>query len=176
MMKFITSATGPAARAWATYLGGRQPGVSAQPAGEWPRRAAAAGHHVLAQLPHHGRGLEPHAFGAGRWWRRWASTRPYLLRSGADLVLTRLSASGGRLRASTYLGGTGTDGLLDAAAPAPRLRHNYGDAFRGDLALDPQGNVYVASVTSSTDFPGAGGGQLPGRRLRWPRHQPRFQL
>ena len=161
VMKFLTGSTGPSARAWATYLGGDSL--------EFPHSLLVNGRGELLLLgttssPNYPTtaGALSRTFRGGPLVAPLGVNSPYLLRNGSDLVLTRLSASGGMLRASTDLGGTGTDGLLDAAAPAPRLRHNYGDAFRGDLALDAQGNVYVASVTSSTDFPGAAVGSYRG--------------
>ncbi|MBF9221449.1 gliding motility-associated C-terminal domain-containing protein [Hymenobacter ruricola] len=161
IMKFNTGVSGPAARAWATYLGGNNlefpHSLLTNPRGELLLLGTTASTDfptTAAALSHGLRGGPPVApFGANS---------PFVLAGGADLILTRLSASGGGLRASTYLGGTGTDGLLDPSAAAPRLRHNYGDAFRGDLALDPQGNLYVASVTGSADFPGLAAGAYRG--------------
>ena len=67
---------------------------------------------------------------------------------GSDIYVARLSASGDNLLASTYLGGTGNDGLnLD------QLHYNYGDQFRGEIMLDENNNVYVASTSYSSDFP-----------------------
>ena len=67
---------------------------------------------------------------------------------GSDIYVARLSASGANLLASTYLGGTGNDGLnLD------QLHYNYGDQFRGEIMLDEDNNVYVASTSYSSDFP-----------------------
>ena len=153
IMKFNTGTTGPGARAWATYLGGSQL--------EFPHSLLVNGRGELLLLGSTSSADYPTTAGAlsrtfkgGPSVSPFGGNSPFIMTTGADLVLTRLSASGGGLRASTYLGGTSTDGLLDATAPTPRLRHNYGDAFRGDLALDPQGNVYVASVTSSANFPG----------------------
>lgn len=68
--------------------------------------------------------------------------------AGADMFIARLSANGANLLASTYVGGTGTDGLN-----VTNLNYNYGDQFRGEIILDDLGNVYVASTTQSADFP-----------------------
>ena len=73
---------------------------------------------------------------------------------GSDLYVARLSANGGTLIASTYVGGSGTDGLNTST-----LRYNYGDQFRGDIVLDGNNNVYVSSHTTSGNFPVVGGGQ-----------------
>ncbi len=67
---------------------------------------------------------------------------------GADLYVARLSANGSNLIASTYVGGSGTDGLNTSI-----LKYNYGDQFRGDIVLDGANNVYVSSHTTSPDFP-----------------------
>jgi hypothetical protein len=70
--------------------------------------------------------------------------------SGSDMFVARLSPDGSRLLAATYLGGNGNDGLNPAGG---FTQANYGDQFRGEIALDTSGNVYVASSTTSTDFP-----------------------
>lgn len=58
--------------------------------------------------------------------------------TGADLVLTRLTASGGGLTFSTYLGGSSGD-------------------FAEDIATDPSGNSFVVGSTVSNDFPTTAG-------------------
>ena len=68
--------------------------------------------------------------------------------TGTDLYLARLNAAGTNLLASTYLGGTGNDGLNTGT-----LLYNYGDQFRGEITLDQSGNVYFSSTTQSTNFP-----------------------
>lgn len=73
---------------------------------------------------------------------------------GSDIYIARLSADGGSMLSSTYIGGLDTDGLN--AGP---LQHNYGDQFRGEIILDDAGNVYVASTTRSSDFPTVQGSQ-----------------
>ncbi len=70
--------------------------------------------------------------------------------NGSDLIITKLSASGGSLAASTFLGGSGNDGLLRLNSP---LTRNYGDQFRGDIFTDAADNVYIASSTSSQNYP-----------------------
>lgn len=71
-------------------------------------------------------------------------------RNGTDLFLTKLSANGQAMTASTYLGGSGNDGI----SPATELGiRNYGDELRGEVGVDGADNVYVATVTSSANFP-----------------------
>jgi len=85
--------------------------------------------------------------------------------NGTDLFITKFN-SDGSLLASTFLGGTENDGLNNA----DQLFYNYGDAFRGEVNVDASDNVYVATVTRSTDFPvttGAfGGGDFDGVLLK----------
>ncbi|HSI90560.1 MAG TPA: gliding motility-associated C-terminal domain-containing protein [Adhaeribacter sp.] len=69
---------------------------------------------------------------------------------GSDLIISKLSPAGNQLRASTFLGGSGNDGLLRIGSP---LSRNYGDQFRGDILTDATGNVYITSSTSSSNFP-----------------------
>ncbi len=70
---------------------------------------------------------------------------------GTDIFITKFNADG-TLMASTFIGGSGIDGLNYA----DQLFYNYGDAFRGEVNVDGNGNIFVASVTRSTDFPTAG--------------------
>lgn len=70
--------------------------------------------------------------------------------NGSDIYVTRLSANGASLLSSTFMGGSGTDGINSSV-----LHYNYGDQFRGSIELDGSGNVFVASSTSSSNFPTA---------------------
>lgn len=70
-----------------------------------------------------------------------------------DIVLTRLSSDGGTLKGSTFLGGSGNDGLNHPKQSGGALVVNYGDEMRGDVITDDAGYVYISSVTSSGDFP-----------------------
>ncbi len=78
--------------------------------------------------------------------------------NGVDMIVARLSADGSQLLAGTYLGGTGTDGMNTA----PGLKFNYADEVRGEVLLDENENVYIASTTSSPDFPTTAGSLQPG--------------
>ncbi len=69
--------------------------------------------------------------------------------NGSDIFVSRLSASGGALLSSTFIGGTGNDGLNTASS----LKYNYADEVRGEIDIDKQNNIYIASCTKSTDFP-----------------------
>jgi gliding motility-associated-like protein len=70
---------------------------------------------------------------------------------GTDLFLSKFDANGS-LMSSTFVGGSHNDGLNNGT----QLFYNYGDAFRGEVNIDGNGNVFVATVTRSNDFPMAG--------------------
>ncbi|MGK7395823.1 MAG: gliding motility-associated C-terminal domain-containing protein [Candidatus Cyclobacteriaceae bacterium M3_2C_046] len=70
--------------------------------------------------------------------------------NGSDIYLAKLSAEGNQLISATYLGGTANDGINYTLNP---LVKNYGDQFRGDVLVDQNDYVYVASNTNSEDFP-----------------------
>ena len=69
--------------------------------------------------------------------------------NGSDIFVSRLSTTGGSLLASTFIGGSGNDGLNTAL----KLRYNYADEVRGEIDIDNQNNVYIATCTNSNDFP-----------------------
>jgi len=67
-----------------------------------------------------------------------------------DIVVTKLNPSGSAIVGSTYIGGSGDDGNNNISV-------NYGDDYRGEIIADASGNSYVASCTSSSDFPATSG-------------------
>ena len=67
--------------------------------------------------------------------------------TGSDIYVLELNPTGTSLMASTFVGGTGNDGISFGA-----LQYNYGDNFRGEIIVD-QNFVYFSSVTQSADFP-----------------------
>jgi len=68
---------------------------------------------------------------------------------GCDLVISRLSANGGNLLASTFIGGSENDGLNIAS----KLKFNYADEVRGEIDIDKNNNIYIATCSRSSDFP-----------------------
>ena len=158
LIKYNTSVTGPAARMWATYLGGGST--------DFPHSLVVNHQGDLLMLGSSGSSNYPTtssafqtSFAGGTATSPFADPAPYDAPNGSDLVVTHLNATGTDLVGSTYLGGTGNDGLLpldpdiSAFSATPQLPHNYGDPFRSDIIVDAADNVYIASHTTSADFP-----------------------
>lgn len=80
--------------------------------------------------------------------------------AGVDIYVAKFSADGHQLLASTYVGGSGNDGVNYnihggnyPAALYDSLTSNYGDQFRGEIMLDAAGNCIIASSSRSANFP-----------------------
>lgn len=69
--------------------------------------------------------------------------------NGADIFIAVISENGSSLVGSTFMGGSATDGINNVRD----LPYNYGDQFRGEVIVDNDDNIYVASSTQSVDFP-----------------------
>lgn len=103
--------------------------------------------------------------------------------SGCDMFVLKLNNNGSALEASSYLGGSKNDGLNSSAytyidfpfftqdpPSADTLRYNYADEVRGEIDIDLNNNIYIATCTNSPDFPIVGnsyqktygGGRLDG--------------
>ena len=67
--------------------------------------------------------------------------------NGSDIIVSRFSSDGASLIGSTFIGGSQQDGLNTV------LNYNYADQARGEVILDAESNVYVASCTQSGNFP-----------------------
>lgn len=90
------------------------------------------------------------------------SNAPQALNAGGtDIIVVKLSADGSQLLGGTYLGGSGNDGLNQSAA----TKYFYADDFRGEVNVDTADHIYIATSTSSSNFPvstGAHKGNLSG--------------
>ncbi|MGB0839537.1 MAG: T9SS type A sorting domain-containing protein [Chitinophagales bacterium] len=72
---------------------------------------------------------------------------------GQDMGLTVLANDFGSLVGSTYLGGSGDEiQIFSQEFPGLTLGFN-GYRLRGEVMVDDQDNIYVASSTASSDFP-----------------------
>ena len=71
----------------------------------------------------------------------------------SDIILVKFNEEGSDLIGSTYIGGSENDGFNTIVIDGPDLYYNYGDDSRGEVMLDDSGNIYVASVTESSNFP-----------------------
>ncbi|TGE27262.1 DUF7948 domain-containing protein [Hymenobacter metallicola] len=147
IIKYNTAATGAASRLYATYLGGDSTeaphSLVVNSAGE----LVVMGSSGSQNYP-----TTPGAFDATfNGGPRINKLNALHYGNGSDIVVSKLSADGSKLTASTFLGGTDTDGLMLLNAGA--LVHNYGDQFRGDVITDGSGNVYLTSATTSVNFP-----------------------
>ena len=158
IIKYNTRANGPAARVWATYLGGSSSDYPASLVVNNQGELLVLGASGSTNYPTTAGALQ-RTFGGGSLASPLGFGAPYDSPNGSDLVITRLNATGTALVGSTYLGGSGNDGLVpldennSPFSAAPQLPHNYGDPFRGDILVDAADNVYIASSTTSTNFP-----------------------
>lgn len=79
--------------------------------------------------------------------------------NGFDIVVTKLNANGTAIIGSKKIGGDADDGvnITPNRNGTNSLQRNYGDDGRSEVILDAAGNIYVASSTQSSNFPGTTG-------------------
>lgn len=66
-----------------------------------------------------------------------------------DIVLTKFNDDGTNIIGSTYIGGSAADGMM----VSDPLRMNYADEYRGEVQVNANNEIIVASTTASSDFP-----------------------
>jgi len=69
--------------------------------------------------------------------------------NGSDLFITHFSNNGSQLIGSTFIGGSGNDGINSSNV----LVNNYGDDIRGEIMTDQNNNIYIVSTTKSSNYP-----------------------
>lgn len=69
--------------------------------------------------------------------------------NGTDIAIVILEEDGSDIVGSTYMGGSGLDGLNFSVF----LGFNYGEEARGEVNLDTDDNIYIGSMTNSSNFP-----------------------
>ena len=73
--------------------------------------------------------------------------------AGVDIFVTKLDTAGISLLGSTFIGGSANEGFNNSAT----LYYNYGDEARGEVIVDANDNIIVASCTQSSNFPSTAG-------------------
>ncbi|WP_324675285.1 gliding motility-associated C-terminal domain-containing protein [Hymenobacter sp. GOD-10R] len=158
IIKYNTTVSGTAARLYATYLGGNQ--------ADAPHSLVVNKQGELVIFGSTGSDNFPTTRNAyDRSFNGGPAVRPFPAPirepdatpnypKGADMFVAKLSANGSNLTGATLLGGNGTDGLHISS---PLAAYNYGDEFRGDVITDDEGNIYLASTTTSSNFPTSNG-------------------
>ena len=73
-----------------------------------------------------------------------------------DIALLRFNKDATDLIGSSYLGGSSSDGQSSIIEG-----RNYGEEFRGEIILDSNEDVLIASCTQSSDFPASSGALQP---------------
>lgn len=89
---------------------------------------------------------------------------------GCDMFVVKFNNDATGLLAGTFLGGSKNDGLNSSnytriipgnffweTFSADTLRYNYADEIRGEIDIDQNNNIYIATCTNSPDFPIIGG-------------------
>lgn len=98
-------------------------------------------------------------FGGGLPIRGEPITTSIAYPNGSDCFVTVISENGDKLIGSTYIGGTGNEGIHDTRFTPIR---NYGDEFRSEVYVDASNKIYVGTVTNSNDFPIINGNKTKG--------------
>jgi gliding motility-associated-like protein len=151
IIKFNPTGT---ARIYATYLGGNradQPhSLVTNAAGELVIMGATAS----TNFP-----TSPGAYSTSHSGGNTVSPNSAQFTGGSDIFVTKLNAAGNSLIGSTYIGGSGNDGL----SLNTNLQFNYSDENRGEVVIDDNGDIYIASTSNSTNYPTTAGCHQPNR-------------
>ncbi len=72
-----------------------------------------------------------------------------------DIFVAKFNSTGTILLGSTFVGGSGEDGvnIFLSEVQIGGLKHNYADDARSEVIVDANNNVYVTASSKSSDFP-----------------------
>ena len=135
---------------YSTYLGGTQ--------NEMPHSLVHDSQNNLIILGSSGSSNYPTTFGAydqtfNTGWTQYTNMWGNQYTVGCDIVITKLNAIGNILN-STFIGGTDNEGINES------LVFNYADQGRGEIVVDNNDDIYVATSTWSPDFPVTNGSSM----------------
>ena len=135
---------------YSTYLGGTQ--------NEMPHSLVHDSQNNLIILGSSGSSNYPTTFGAydqtfNTGWAQYTNMWGNQYTVGCDIVITKLNAIGNILN-STFIGGTDNEGINES------LVFNYADQGRGEIVVDNNDDIYVATSTWSPDFPVTNGSSM----------------
>lgn len=155
-------------RMWATYLGGNSSEMPHSMIVDSDDNLIILGTTGSPDFPVHANAYD-YTFNGG-------SGINYLnifFQNGTDIFLFKLSQAGNLMLGSTFLGGSENDGINFQASDTlyslygnGRLYYNYGDGARGEVIVDENDKIYVASCTFSSDFPTTASFQLSSGGLQ----------
>ncbi len=139
---------------YSTYLGGNQADFPHSLVVNSRDELVVLGTTSSLNFPIHSTAFDP-SFNGGTAFN-WGAA-PYI--NGSDIFIAVFNSNGQQLRGSTFLGGSGNDGFN----LVNNLLGNYGDQFRGEVITDGSDNIYVASMSSSSNFPTTTGAYAENR-------------
>lgn len=131
---------------FSTFLGGNGPDMPHSMVVNSQNELVVMGHTGSTNFPVSA-GSYDNTFNGGNNISFWTGLANYP--NGSDVVVAKLSPTGTALTGSTYVGGSGNDGLNLGSD----LKFNYSDEFRGEVIVDDQDNILVVSSTQSVNFP-----------------------
>lgn len=129
-------------KVWATFLGGSRNEQPHSMVVDSKNNLIVMGSTFSTDFPNNGQGFSIVNKGSG------------------DIFVIKIREDGTQIMGMSYLGGSGRDGLngrrpfSQFEANTSPLHYNFGDEFRGEVIVDKNDNVYIASSTESTNASG----------------------
>lgn len=153
---------------YSTYIGGSQAEIVTSLVVDHSNNLCFYGATGSSNFPMLSNSLDPTFNGGGALSFLYNGTT---FNFGTDIYIAKFNSNGTALLASTFLGGSGNDGVNHVnhltLIQFPNfsineffidsLQFNYGDQYRGEIQVDVANNIYIASSTRSNNFPIVGG-------------------